>query len=736
MQGTVTALVSPDPLGTGQPPALVGGYPQSVEEGGGFDMTSLRAILWRQRWVLLLVTGAVMLGGLVLTMLMTPVYVATATVRVDPQNAEIIEGEELIDPYMTSNEIDRYLETLKSVIESRSMALKVADELDLHQSAAFLGEMADQAAPAGVSAQSWERERLQAAADALRGGLQVDLPMNSRVLSISYSDTDPQLAARVANAYTAKFLADNVERSVEANSYARQYLETEIAQVREKLRVAEEQAIQYARANRLIGQEPQISDTTGDIGTASTLTGTNLANVATLLSQARADRIQAEQRWRTVSAVPASQLPEVRENSTIQAMQTRLSELRSELSDLRVRYREDYPAVQGLRAEMATLEQQISSMGAEVKRSIRDEYQIARGREAELERDLQQLSNATLDEQDRRVQYNLISRDVAANREQLAILLQRFNQLASAANIQRSDATMIDSAVAPAAPSSPNLFTNLFLATVLGLGLAMAIAILREVFDDRMRSIDDVERKLRVPVLGQTPYVSHTLSDELDSVFSPISEAYSSIRATLDFALPRGSHPVIQFTSSQPGEGKTTSAVALASKFATLGRKVLLIDMDLRRPSVGKALGLEKAQVGVVDVLHARVPLERALVTTPVENLFVLPAGQIPHNPVEILSSGLLPEFLARYRRDFDVIVIDSSPVLGIADAPLLSRFVDGVVFVIEANEAHYGQVRQAVRRLRDVNANIIGTMLTKFRALEAGKDYNYQYQYYAYNEN
>lgn len=731
MNTNVTALVSHDGVAE-RHATMLPPYPGS-EEQGLFDLAAIRAILWRQRWILLSVTGAVVLLGLILTMLMTPVYYASSTVRVDPQNAEIIEGQELVDPYIASNEIFRYLETLKAVIESHTMALRVVDELNLTQNEALLGEGMTEV-PEGVTAEQWQEELRQAAAAILMSTVNVEIPMNTRIIEIGFSSTDPRLAAQITNAYVENFLSDNVERSVEANSYAQDYLAEQIAETRQKLRETELQAIEYARANRIIGQLPQ--GTYGeDIGLAPTLTASDLTSTQTQLSQARADRIQAEQRWRTVANVAPGQLPEVRDNSTIEAMKTRLSGLRANLADMRQRYRDDYPQIRGVMAEIETLEQQIATMSAEVKRSIRDEYEVARGREAALESELQQLSNETLDEQDRRVQYNLLAREAAATREQLALLLQRFNTISSAANVQRNDATLLDAARVPLAPYSPNLFTNLFLALVAGLGLAVAIAVMREVFDDRLRSIEDVERRLRVPALGQTPYVTHELGGELDSQFSPISEAYSSIRATLDFALPKSGTHVIQFTSSQPAEGKTTSAVAVGKKFASLGRRVLVMDLDLRRPSVGKVLDIARPKTGVVDVLHGRAALEDTVIDTEFENLQVLLAGQIPHNPVEILSSGLLPEFLARHRHLYDVIIIDSSPVLGIADAPLLSRFVDAVVFVVEANRVHYNQVRQSIRRLQDMNANVIGVMLTKFRALEVGKEYNYQYLYYAYGE-
>lgn len=731
MNTSATALVSHEKVTENQA-TITPSYPGGYEEQSLFDMASIRAILWRQRWILLAITGAVMLLGLVLTMLMTPIYYASATVRIDPQNAEILEGQELVDPFVSSNEIFRYMETLRAVIVSRSMALNVVDQLDLTNNPNFMGEIGSR--PAEMSEDGWNDSLRQSAAGMLMGGVSVEVPLNTRIMEIGFSSDNPQLAAQIANSYADNFITNNVSRSLEANAYATEFLQKEIAETRDALRDAELRAIEYARANRLVGQLPQ--DVYGDdIGTAETLTGVELSDTAKQLSEARADRIQAEQRWRTIAGVPASQLPEVRENDTINSMKTRVAALNAELADLRQRYRDEHPSIRGMLAEIETLDRQIVTASEEVKRSIRDEYEAARGRENALAGQVERISNETMDEQDRRVQYNLMAREAAAAREQLATLLQRYNLISSAANIQRNDATLLDGARVPGAPYSPNLATNLFLSLIAGLGLAVAIAVIREVFDDRLRSIEDIERRLKVPALGQTPFVGHEIGDELGSMFSPISEAYSSIRATLDFALPKTDTHILQFTSSQPGEGKTTSAITLATKFASLGHRVLLMDLDLRKPSVAKTIGLDPVKIGVVDVLHGRAELADVAVKGEVDTLDILQVGQIPQNPVEILSSGLLPEFFNKHRDQYDYIVIDSSPVLGIADAPLLSRFVDAVVFVVEANRVHYNQVRQSIRRLRDVNANVVGVMLTKFRALEVGKDYNYQYLYYAYNE-
>lgn len=705
--------------------------------GGAFSIQAIRAILWRQRVVLVAVVGLALLAGLVYSMLQTPLYQASATVRVTNQAGQIVEGQDVNSPYIAPNMISTYMETLTQVIESRAMALRVVDSLDLQDSEVLLGKMATDPAPAGTSAKAHAEQRRQAAAGMLQSAITTEVPVDSQIIAISYSSPDRQLAAKIANAYVDNFLKDDLNQSIEANAYARDFLEEQIVDVRARLQTAEMQAIRYARANGIIAQ-PLASgggeDAEATSGTAPTLTASNLLDVNRTYTEARARRIKAEERWQAVAAIPAAQLPEVQQSSTVQTLRTQIAQRTSRLAELRQRYRDDYPEVRELTSEIEALNRQIGSIGTELKNSIRNEFLIAQRQESGLSDELGQVSSASLDEQDRRVQYNIIDREVSALRAQLAALMERYNQISAAANLRSSNVTLLDQAVTPGAPYSPNLLKNLMVALVLGLGIAGVIVVLRETLDDRLRSIDDIEQKLGLPALGQTPYVADHVAEEIEDKFSPIGEAYSSIRASIDYSLAAKRHKVLLFTSSQPSEGKTTSATAVARQFASLGRKVLLVDMDLRRPSVHQRFAVALPKTGVVDVLYGRLPLESALLAKAQQNLDVLPVGPIPPNPVEILSSGLVPEFLQRVSETYDLIIIDSSPVMGIADAPLLSRFADAVILMVEANRTHAREARAAVRRLLGVRANVTGVIVSKYRALETGQQFDYQYRYYTYD--
>lgn len=699
------------------------------------NLTMIRGILFRQRHILIGVVAVSLVAGLVLTLLTKPIYSASATVQLDTRRAQIIEGQGL-DSDISPQEMGRYMNTQGVVIRSRKLAYRVVDSLKLDNNPKFLGEMATDPKPAGVSAQEWARARREAAASIAQGGVQVDVPYDSGILTISFQSEDPQIAKDVADAYADSYVLEDSRSKLEANTYAVSYLGKQIEEVRGKLQKAEFETNDYAKNNGIVGEAPQTggaSDEQAVVG--PTITATNLFSVNSTYTQARAKRIAAEQRWRAISGVPASQLPEVQQNGSIQAMVIDRAKAATELAQLRQRYGDNFPRIVELKSQISSLDSQIARASADVKNSIRNDYEVALRQEQGLANEVNKASGETLTEQDRRVRYNLLNREAGALRTQLNTLLDRYNQLLSAADVKSSTTTKLDGAMLPGGPISPNLTKNLLVAAIAGFGIALGLALLREAFDDRLRSADDVERKLGYPLLGHTPMVADDeLSEQFLDPFSPLMEAYSSVRTAVDFAYP-GSNRVFLVTSSEPSEGKSLTAAILGRNYARLGRKTLLVESDLRKPSLSHLFADKRPEKGIVEVLLGDVDIQSVLLPSNTENLDILPVGKTPVNPVELLSSPVMADFIERIRKDYALVIFDTAPVMGLADAPLLSRLVDGTIFIVEANRAHYGQAKTALRRLRNASANVLGVVLTKYRAADAGQDYNYNYHYYTYGE-
>jgi capsular exopolysaccharide synthesis family protein len=695
------------------------------------SISAIRGILFRQRWLIAGVVSAALIAGLIATLLATPMYQADAKVSVKPYGQYIVEGQ--TQDMVPSNQVYEYLATLIELIRSRQLAQVVVDDLNLGERYDLLGKDVDTGRAPGMNDKEWKESKRQMAVSMLTSSVVAKQNEGSWVIEIGYQSKDPAMAAEIANGYSKAFIASDTRSSVEGNQYALEYLKEQIETTRQRLQGAEIESNDYARERSIIVQPVGGGD--GEESNAgATLTTTKLASINQQFIDARAARIAAEQRWRALQGLPASQLPEVQSSSALQGLVSDLTAKQVQLTDLRQRYNDDFPQIRNLLAQIETINAQLERSSADVKASMRNELTVARNREQALQQELGLLTQATLAEQDQKVELSVLDREAQALRDQLKTLLDRYNQVSSAANVNPGTLRQLDAATVPVAPYSPNLIRNLTVALALGVALAAGLAILRETFDDRIRSLEDVQDKLGLPFLGHTPYVAEReLSIDGSNRFSALMEAYSSIRAAIDFSLPRSSN-VIQLTSSQAQEGKSTTAVILAEMFASLGRKTLLVDADLRRPGVAALLGIERSKIGIVEVVLGHIDLETALVRGVHENLDILPVGEIPPNPTEILASKEFQQFIARCRSEYSLVIFDSCPVMGIADAPMLSRMVDETVFVLEANALPFSRARAAIRRLTDAGAKPIGAILTKYRALEAGQSYDSQYAHYSYS--
>lgn len=704
----------------------------AMTSDSNLDFATIRGVLWRQRFVFVTLIPVSLILGFVLTLLITPEFRATSSLQIDTNPVVIVDGQE---QQPVGREIRAYKETLARVIKSRTVATRVSEMLQLSRT---MGPNKSEK-PAELSDDAWEKRRQASIVSKLISGLTVEPEPNANIVSISYTSVDAVMAAKIANAYADAVLAEDLERNLAQSEYARTYLQKQIKQLQDKLANSEQQSIAYARSARIVSggmlSERDDSNSEGADNAGAmpkTISGSNLAGINQAYTAAKAARISAQQRWEAVRSLPAATLAEVQTNTSIQSLISDRSKALSDLANLRTRYGEDYPPARELRAKIATLDSQIQSQSEAIKTGVKVAYETALRQEGAFFNEVGKVSDATLDEQSRRVQFGQLSRETASYRSQLDAMLARYNALSAAANIAPSTLTKLDDAQVPSSPVSPDIIKNLIISAIFGLALAGAAAILREIFDDRLRTVADVERKLGLATLGVTPKLT---SEELKADSLVLREAYASISTSIEFAMPNVGSNLLAVTSSQSSEGKSTTSLYTAKTLASHGRKVLLIDGDLRKPAIATRAGFARPEVGLTEVLLDKVSLADALLPNIQENLDILPTGSIPAQPVEILSSSRFREFLARCRSTYSVVIIDAPPVVGIADAPIIANLVDGTIFVIEANSIDAGKAKAALRRLRGGDAHMLGSILAKFDSLTAGQSYAYNYMYYQYGE-
>ncbi|HTN13495.1 MAG TPA: polysaccharide biosynthesis tyrosine autokinase [Sphingomonadaceae bacterium] len=690
------------------------------------------SLIRRNRWLIAAIIGLALAASIAATMIDTPRYTASASVQINDQSEQVL-GEEL-DAQTEVNkasDVERFLNTQIEILRSRGLAQRVARRLDLTGNERFFAAMGLPLPDKDMS-QAAQRDQL---IDLLQSNMDTNLPRNSRIVTISFSSTDPALSASIVNTFADEFIQSNLQRRFDSSAYARTFIGEQLDEARARLETSERELNAYARSAGLIRMRDTTSDGQGSDGGSGSVTSSSLMQINQAANSAKAERIAAEGRWRTEQSTPLFASQAVLSNPTVQNLMTRRAELEAELKKNRQRYLDDHPTVLQGEAELATVNQQLTQVAANVRDSIRAQYTAAQAAETRLSSQVEQLQGATLAEQDRAVRYNTLAREADTNRSLYDGLLQRFRELNAAAGIANSNLAIIDRADPPLDPSSPSLIKNLAIALTLSLVLAAIVVFLRDQLDDAIRIPEDVEEKVHLPLLGIIPDAGDSSpAEELANPKSAIAEAYGSLRGALLYSTRQGLPRLMLVTSAQPTEGKSTTAFAIASGFARMGRRVLLIDADMRRPSVHGRIGHDNRR-GLSSLLVSQETAASAVVETAIPGFFVLPSGPIPPSPTELLTSPRMAGLLEEYLGQYDVVMCDSPPVLGLADAPALSALADGVVFVIEADRGRRGALKTALKRLRAVNAVLLGAVLTKFDPDKSGNRYSeyYGYSYYRY---
>jgi capsular exopolysaccharide synthesis family protein len=682
-------------------------------------------IFYKRRLIIAAITAFCIALGILVAMLTQREYAATVTVQVarDTANVLNIEGVD-----QAPNTFDQeFYETQYQLLKSRSLAEAVVRDLKLADNYAFLSDF--NAGDEDDFKTMDRAKRFSVATGIVNGNTVVEPVANSSIINVRFNSPNPVMAATIANSLAENYVESNLSRRFEAAAYARQFLQNRLNQVRAKLEESERKSVQYAQAQGLIKIE------TGDGPTRSeqSLVANQLTELSSQLTAARAARVAAEAQYRagTSGSIAANSL----QNPTMNALQQQRAELQGQLSKLQADFGPEYPTVVALRSQIKELDRQIagqqSRVSSGVSADLGGKYRQAVATEQELQNKVDALKSALLSEQGKNIQYNIIQRDVDTNRALYEALLQRFKEVGVAGGIGTNNISIIDRALPPSTPFKPNLLLNVALGLIFGLALGGLTAFLLEQLEEAAVLPADFQRKLGIPLLGATPKLaaSNEVQEALLEPKSALSESYFSILTSIQFSTSHGAPASIMLTSSQAREGKSTTSTALATALAVVGARVLLIDADMRNPSLHKMLGRPLGG-GLSNLLTGDGELETYIQQSATPNLSVLMAGQIPPNPAELLATGAIDRILSKATGLYDHVIIDGPPILGLADAPLLARTVEATVLVVESGRTRATQARHAVERLLAVRAHVIGAVLTKFDMRNSGYGYGYGYNY------
>jgi polysaccharide biosynthesis transport protein len=700
------------PFDSGAEPA----YPDS-----GGDYRKYFAILSRHRWLILSITTACGILALIFTLLQTPMYQASATIQIKREATNLLgviglEGVE-------SGRGNEFYQTQYELLKSRALAERVASSLEATEIQGLVNTSVSSWAqirnmfsarvhaeePADLTA------RTRRAVGLIIGGLSINPVRSSSLVRVSFDSADPQVAQRVSNAVAENYVTVNWERTRDATSAARRFLEERLQDLKADLERSEEDLITYAKEQQII--------TTGQ---DRTLSSTNLGAANAALIQANDELLKRQMLWEQAQGAESLGLPQILENGTIQGLRAQRAALQADYQDKLLRFKPDFPEMRQLRARRDELDRQITAEVNLVKESLQSHYEASRKSQHSLSQNVEKLKAEVMDFQNRSIQYNILKRAVDKNVTLYDGLLQRYKELGVAggidANNLANNVSIVDRARIPGSPYKPTLTMNVAMALAFGFLLGGAAAFAREHFDDSFKTPEELEEALGLPVLGVIPVAGATrgVDHVLCSSRSPVAEAYRSLRGTLQFSTQLGLPKSLLVTSARAGEGKSTTAVALARNFAQLGMKVLLIDADLRKPMLHNYLSLDP-NCGLTDYLLGQVDPPEAFQTTDLLYLTVLPSGPVTPDSTELLAGPKMSALLAVAAERFDLVVVDGPPVAGLADAPLLASMTDGTLLLVEANATRRAEVRAGLKRLYLAHAQMVGTVMSKFDARRNG---------------
>ncbi|MEO8453658.1 MAG: polysaccharide biosynthesis tyrosine autokinase [Sphingomicrobium sp.] len=682
------------------------------------DFPTLLRIIHHWRW---LVVGGVALGlvgAILFSLLTTPIYRAWVTLEANPPTVAINDEQSRERDATTINSYD-FVATQVGLLSSKSVAERTAQELNLANNPNIVGQDTDAS------------KRLRKATGVVISGLKVIAPDQGTLIKFSFDSPSPQLASMVANGVADSFINTALQRRYEASAYARNFLERQIAKTRGDLERSERSLAGYAQAQGIISTGVG-ADGKPAVGDANSLQGESLITLNKALADATARRVAAEGAYRqSLATGPTSDV-----TTSTQALRQQRAMLQAEYQQKRTFMKPDHPEMLSLQSQINELDKQIARESAQMvsghTNTLLADFRGAASAERALQVRVGQLKGDVLNLRGRSIQYNILQREVDTNRSLYDALLQRYKEIGVAGGVGMAPVSIVDRADAPTLPYKPNLLMNLLMGLGAGLLAGLAGAVGLEFLTDTIKTREDVRSKLRLPCLGAVPKTAarDTFVEDLKNPASVVSEAYSAIVAALRFSTESGMPKTLLVTSTQSGEGKSSTALALAQNFARREKSVLLIDADLRKP----AFKASTDKVGLSKLLTTDDSIRDHVLETQHANLWLLSSGPVPPNPADLLSTGRVRKIIAEADEQFDLIVIDGPPTLGLADSPLLAAASGNVLFVVESGKTRTRAAIEALNRLEATGTHVLGATLTKASA-SGGYGYSrYGYGYgYAY---
>ena len=705
-------------------------------------------VLIKRKWTVLACLVTIFSLVAIASLKMTPVYEASGSIAINKPDSGLVNFSN--SPTFSVDYYDpTEMETEVKILQSDLLALQVIKELALDRRPEFGGKT-----PALPSSLDLAPDPLQADAgrttsllNSFRGNLRVALAPNTHIIEVHYRSPDKDLAANVVNTLMTTYTENNFKSRFDSTMQASDWLSKQLVDLQMKVETSQEKLVHYQKEHEILGIDEKQNITTA-----------KLDELNKALTSAESERMDKESVYRLVEAGDTETIASAanvldaagagaQSSTLLEALRTKEADLKIQAAELSTQFGPSYPKLAQINNQLKEADAQILAETRKVSGKIKGLYMAALQRENMLHDALEKQKQEANKLNESAIEYSLLKRDLDTNRQLYEGLLEKLKQAGVSAGLRSNNFRIVDVARVPMAPIEPNIPRNLAFAFMLGLTSGVGLAFLLEGLDNTVRTTEQAQMISGLPPLGMIPLGSRTAREgastkrlviasskeavELITQVRPqsqMAESYRALRTSLLLSNLGAPPKVIMVTSALPQEGKTTSSINCAVVLAQKNIRVLLIDADLRRPSIHKTLGMGPRS-GLSNVLTGSATLEQAITRSPIlPNLSVLPAGTPPPNPAELLASTNMRDVLDELRGHYDHIVVDTPPTLSVTDAVVLSPRADAIVLVIRSGQT----TKQALRRSRDilmqVNAKVSGVLLNAVDL--SSPDYYYYYEY------
>ena len=713
-----------------------------------FDLRRLFNIFRRRVRLFGAIAALVFLAAIFVTFTATPMYTATANVMLDTRQEQVVNVEAVLSGLPADSSV---VDTEVEILKSRRLAERVVNALQLSQDPEFNSELAPPSVLSNIKdsvlgvissakprdipddpvAQQKAQERI---VDAVLGRLSVRRAGLTYVINVSFESESPTKAATIANKFAELYLLEQLEAKFDATQQANSWLNSRLEGLRQQV-LSDEAAVQnYRIANNLLS------------AAGTNLTETEISNYNQSLAEARAQVAEDEARLSTARSQlsrgsTGDDLGEALSSPVIQKLREQRATVSAKVADLQGRYGERHPEMLTANRQLTDIDAQIQAEIQRIISNLEAQVQVSRQRAAAIGGSLSNARGTLVGNNQAQVRLNELERTAEASRTLYESYLNRYKETSSQQGIEQSDARVVSSATIPTGQSSPKVPLNLALGLVLAMGCGLGAVVLAEMLDSGLATAEDVEHRLEVSYLGAVPLLASVAEGKMgspidyviDKPLSSFAEAFRNLRASVIYSRLGEPVKVVAITSSLPGEGKTTTSVCLARSAAQQGLKVILVDCDLRRRSVNRLFGTEPTK-GLIEVLAGEASLDEVLTTDQVTGARLLPLAKSSMTPKDVFGSAAMDRLLEELRRTYDLVILDTAPVLPVADTRVLAPKADVVVFLAHWRKTPQHAIEAAFRLLSGTGAHLAGVALTQVDMKQQAK-YGYGDPGYYYAE-